>query len=69
MQQLRTTTGQSVSVSYDPRSNTVTFSETDWFAEPLRATGVPVKSHIQRPLGALVVDLASRRRRDPRRAA
>ena len=52
MQDLRTTTGQRVSVTYNPQSNTLTFREEDWFADPLRSTGVPVKSRIVRRLGA-----------------
>ena len=68
MQELRTTTGQRVRISYDPANNQLTFQETDWFADPLRSTGMPVKSHIIRPLGARnVVALTTRRK--VRRAA
>ena len=68
MQELRTTTGQRVRVSYDPSSNALIFHETDWFADPIRSTGVPVKSHIVRSLDARnVVTLPTRRR--VRRAA
>jgi hypothetical protein len=68
MQELRTTTGQRVRISYDPASNQLTFQETDWFADPLRSTGVPVKSRTVRPLGARnVVPLSTRRK--VRRAA
>lgn len=52
MQDLRTTTGQRVSISYDPSTNALIFREEDWFADPLRSTGVPVKSAIVRRLGA-----------------
>jgi hypothetical protein len=67
MQELRTTTGQRVTVSYDPASNALIFTETDWFADPIRSTGVPVKSQIVCPLGERnVVTLP---RRPSRRAA
>lgn len=63
MQELRTTTGQRVRISYDPASNALTFHETDWFADPIRSTGVPVKSDIVRPLAPRnVVALPARRR-------
>jgi hypothetical protein len=45
---MRTTTGQRVSISYDPSTNALIFREEDWFADPLRSTGVPVKSAIVR---------------------
>lgn len=48
MQDMRTTTGQRVSISYDPSTNALIFREEDWFADPLRSTGVPVKSQIVR---------------------
>ena len=44
MQTMRTTTGQPVSISYDPRTNTVMFAEGDWFADPVRSTAVPPKT-------------------------
>ena len=52
MQDMRTTTGQRVSISYDPSANALIFREEDWFADPLRSTGVPVKSAVVRRLGA-----------------
>jgi hypothetical protein len=62
MQELRTTTGQRVTISYDPRSNALIFTETDWFADPIRSTGVPVKSQIVRPLGGPhIISLSTRR--------
>jgi len=64
MQELRTTTGQRVRISYDPKSNALTFAETDWFADSLRSTGVPAKSQTVRLLGGRnVVALRARRRR------
>lgn len=51
MQDMRTTTGQRVSISYDPSTNALIFREEDWFADPIRSTGVPVKSAIVRQLG------------------
>jgi hypothetical protein len=66
MQDMRTTTGQRVSISYDPSINALIFREEDWFADPLRSTGVPVKSQIVRRLGGdnvtrLVIDRKKRR--------
>jgi hypothetical protein len=69
MQELRTTTGQRVVISYDPTRNALTFSETDWFAEPIRSTGVPVKSHSVRPLVPPNVVAMPTRRLNKRRAA
>jgi hypothetical protein len=69
MQELRTTTGQRVRVSYDPASNALIFHETDWFADPIRSTGVPVKSHIMRPLDLRNVVTLPVRRSKARRAA
>lgn len=63
MQELRTTTGQRVTISYDPRSNALTFVETDWFAEPLRSTSVPVKTQASRPLNPRNVIALPRRTR------
>ena len=66
MQDLRTTTGQRVSVTYNPQSNTLTFREEDWFAEPIRSTGVPGKSRIVRRLGTgNVARLVTGRKRRP----
>lgn len=69
MQELRTTTGQRVRISYDPASNALTFQETDWFADPLRSTGVPEKSQIVRPPGGRNVMALPPRRTTRRRAA
>ena len=69
MQDLRTTTGQRVIISYDQTRNALTFCETDWFAEPMRSTGVPVKSHIVRPLVPTNVVAMPKRRSGGRRAA
>jgi hypothetical protein len=63
MQELRTTTGQRVIISYDQQRNALTFREIDWFADPLRSTAVPVKSEIIRPLlPRNVIALRGRRR-------
>jgi hypothetical protein len=63
MPELRTTTGQRVTISYDPRNNALTFTEIDWFADPLRSTGIPEKS---RTVSALhprnVISLSTRRK-------
>jgi hypothetical protein len=67
MQELRTTTGQRVTITYDPTRNALTFTEADWFADPLRSTGVPVKSQSVRPLSGR--NLVALPRRPSRRAA
>ena len=51
MQTLRTTTGQTLTISYDPVANTVTFGEVAWFPDPIRATAAPVTGRIVRRLG------------------
>lgn len=62
VQELRTTTGQRVRISYDPTTDALTFHEMDWFADPLRSTGVPVKSAIaRRGLSPTIVALEKRR--------
>jgi hypothetical protein len=68
MPELRTTTGQRVTISYDPRNNALTFTEIDWFADPLRSTGIPEKSRIERPLHPRNVISLSTRRSVPRAA-
>lgn len=61
MQDLRSTTGQRVQISYDPTRNALMIRETDWFAEPLRSTGMPFKSEVARPLVARDVVAIPRR--------
>lgn len=62
MQDLRTTTGQRVQISYDPTRNALTFHETDWFADPLRSSAVPVKSEVERRLSPRkIISLPKRR--------
>ena len=69
MQELRTTTGQLVTVSYDPRTNALIFTESDWFADPIRSSAMPIKSRIVRPLSGRNVVSLSPRRATRRRAA
>jgi hypothetical protein len=69
MQELRTTTGQLVRISYDPKTNALIFTETDWFADPIRSSAVPVKSRIVRPLHGRNVVALRPRRATRRRAA
>lgn len=59
---LRSTTGQSLSVRYDPRSNTMIVSESDWFADTLRSGGVPAPAEIRQRLDAAVLRMRPRRR-------
>lgn len=69
MQELRTTTGQRVTITYDPKSNALTFTETDWFADPIRSTAVPEKSRVVHGLAPRnVVALLRRRSFRPRAA-
>jgi hypothetical protein len=59
---VRSTTGQSLSVRYDPRSNTMIFAESDWFSDTLRSGGVPARGEVRQRLDAAVLQLKSRRR-------
>ena len=52
MRELRTTTGQTISISYEAATNTVLFAEDDWFADPVRASAVPPRSLIRARAGA-----------------
>lgn len=65
MQDMRTTTGQRVSISYDPSTDVLIFREQDWFADPIRSAGVPVKSAIVRRPGTdnVARSMADRKRR------
>jgi len=61
---VRTTTGQSISLRYDPATNAIVFDEDDWFAGTFRSSAVPPKAQYRKGLtGASVVDLKGRRRR------
>lgn len=51
MRELRTTTGQGLTIAYDPLTNALVFCEADWFADPLRSTAMPAKGRIVRRLG------------------
>ena len=66
MHTARTTTGQTLSISYDAVTNTVLFREHDWFADPVRLGGLPgTTPAARRPA---VVTRLSDRRRQVRRA-
>ena len=63
MQELRTTTGQRVVISYDQTRNALTFREVDWAADPIRSTAPPTRSETVRPLlPRNVIALPKRRR-------
>jgi len=51
MHVLRTTTGQTVTISYDAATNTVVFRESDWYPDPVRSSAVPPKAQFRRRLG------------------
>jgi len=63
MQDLRTTTGQRISIGYDPAANTLTFREEGWHPDMFRSGDAPAVSRQQRPIGGAVV----MRLRDARR--
>ena len=50
MHELRTTTGQTVTISYDAATNTVVFRESDWYPDPVRSSAVlkPSADHPKR---------------------
>ena len=61
---VRTTTGQSISLRYDPATNAIVFDEDDWFAGTFRSSAVPPKAQYRKGLnGAAIVDVKARRRR------
>lgn len=65
MHTVRTTTGQSLTISYDAVTNTVHFREHGWFAEPLRAGGAPGTSPGTRRHVPPLAVLKRRRERPP----
>ena len=50
MHTARTTSGQTLSISYDAVTNTVQIREHDWFADPVRSSGAPVPAQGPRRL-------------------
>lgn len=64
MQDLRTTTGQRMSIGYDPTANTLIFREAGWHADAFRLEGTPMVTRLQRPIGrATITRLRDIRRR------
>jgi hypothetical protein len=63
MQELRTTSGQRITIGYDPTANTLIFREEGWYAEPFRAGEEAGVTRLVRPIGSAVVT----RLRDVRR--
>ena len=60
---VRTTTGQSIVLRYDPATNAVVFDEDDWFAGTFRSSAVPPKAQYRKRLTSMpVVELKARRR-------
>lgn len=64
MQDLRTTSGQRMSIGYDPAANTLIFREEGWYADHFRSSGAPTVTRLQRPIGrATITRLRDVRRR------
>lgn len=59
---MRSTTGQALAIRYDLTSNSIAFVEDDWFADVLRASGVPPRTVVRQGLGGSVTRLRPRRR-------
>ncbi|MEO8881814.1 MAG: hypothetical protein ABI377_00055, partial [Devosia sp.] len=45
---VRTTTGQSIALRYDPATNAIVFDEDDWFAGTFRSSAVPPKAQYRK---------------------
>jgi hypothetical protein len=63
MQDLRTTSGQRITIGYDPAANVLIFREEGWHAEPFRNGGDVAVTRLARPIGSAAVT----RLRDARR--
>jgi len=48
MHALRTTTGQTVTISYDAATNSVVFRESDWYPDPVRSSAVPPRAQYEK---------------------
>ncbi len=60
---VRTTTGQSISLRYDPATNAIVFDEDDWFAGSFRSSAVPPKAQYRKRLTTTpAADVKVRRR-------
>lgn len=55
MADLRTTTGQRISIGYDPTANTFLFREDGWHPEAFRIEQAPQVSRLARPIGGAAV--------------
>ena len=62
-QEQRTTSGNRITIGYDPTANTLTFREEGWYAEAFRAGAEAEVTRLVRPIGGAVVT----RLRDVRR--
>jgi hypothetical protein len=70
MDESRTTTGQRMSIGYDPAANTLIFREEGWYADPFRSSSAPTVTRLQRPIGrATITRLRDVRRRTQARIA
>ena len=63
MRELRTTTGQTIDIRYEPATNTMLIIEDDWFADPVRASAVPPRGMIRIRSGVAVPAATIRPRR------
>lgn len=65
MPEMRTTTGQRISIGYDPAANVLVFREEGWHAEAFRTGDAPVTTRLARPIGTAAVARLRRRRTGP----
>jgi hypothetical protein len=63
MQDLRTTSGNRITIGYDPAANTMIFREEGWHAEAFRSGDEAEVTRLVRPIGGAVIT----RLRDVRR--
>lgn len=61
MPEMRTTTGQRISIGYDPAANVLVFREEGWHAEAFRTGEAPVVTRLVRPIGTAAVARLRRR--------
>jgi hypothetical protein len=55
MAELRTTSGQRISIGYDPTANTLIFQEEGWHAEAFRNSEAPPAVRQTRPIGSVTM--------------
>ena len=66
MNAMRTTTGQSVTISYEPKTNTLSFIEDDWLENPIRSSALSPKTRFaEHQVGGVTAKPATDRQRRP----